>query len=94
MDKISNRQAGKGQKKRQRDRKMTDRWMEKISKRWQERQRDRNHGRWQRSQMQTNFQRGRRKLEGVRKKKMSQIDEILNTKDREDRQIEQNFRKM
>jgi hypothetical protein len=64
MDKILNRQAGKVQKERQRDRQM-----EKISKRWQERQRDRNDGRRQRRQRQTNFQRSRRKLEGVGKKR-------------------------
>jgi hypothetical protein len=40
------------------------------------------------------FSEGQKKTWEGQKKKMSQIDKILNTKDREDRQIEQNFRKM
>ena len=50
--------------------------------------------RWRNFQKDGRKDKGREMMEGGKKKKMSQIDEILNRKERDDRQTEQNFRKM
>ena len=50
--------------------------------------------RWRKFEKDGRKDKGTEMMEGSKKKKMSQIDEILNRKDRQDRQTKRNFRKM